>query len=121
MSGGLGGGQLSPGPQGRRNDQSWPEQTWAILDGPAGHAMGYSVDRISPDDVVKTPDGNIRVTITGKLNGGLIFWISAGSPLANDCLDLPVRGDGSFRSLHGLRLSLANGDVEAHRTLIGRV
>jgi hypothetical protein len=46
-----------------------PEQTWAILDGPAGHAMGYSVDRISPDDVVKTPDGNIHVTITGKLNG----------------------------------------------------
>src|ERR1700689_4200257 len=41
--------------------------------------MSYSVAGISPDDVVKTPDGNIRVTITGKLNGGLIFWISAGS------------------------------------------
>jgi hypothetical protein len=66
---GLGGGAALPGPHGRRNDQSSPEQTWAILDGPAGHAMSYSVDRISPDDVVKTPDGNIRVTITGKING----------------------------------------------------
>lgn len=44
-----------------------------------------------------------------------------GLSLANDCLDLPVRGDGSFRSVYGLRLSLANGDVEAHRTLFGRI
>jgi hypothetical protein len=31
-SGGSEAGQLSPGPHGRRNDQSWPEQAWAILD-----------------------------------------------------------------------------------------
>jgi hypothetical protein len=49
------------------------------------------------------------------------FFDQCGLSLANDCLDLPVRGDGSFRSLHGLRLSLANGDVKAHSTLIGRI
>ena len=35
------------------------------------------------------------------------FLDQCGLSLANDCLDLPVRGDGFFRSLHGLRLSLA--------------
>jgi hypothetical protein len=49
------------------------------------------------------------------------FLDQCGLSLANDCFDLPTRGDGSFRSLHGLRLSLANGDVEARRPLIGRI
>jgi hypothetical protein len=57
----------------------------------------------------------------GEAKRRIDFLDQCGLNLANDCLDLPVRGDGFFPNLHGLRLSLANGDVEAHRTLIGRV
>ena len=46
-----------------------PEEIWGIIAGPFGSTMGYVTDRISPDDVVKTGNGLIHVTIRATLNG----------------------------------------------------
>jgi hypothetical protein len=46
-----------------------PADTLALLAGPVGRGMGYETDRIAPDDVVKTPDGQLHVTVRATING----------------------------------------------------
>jgi hypothetical protein len=42
---------------------------YEILAGPIGRTRGYEVERIAPDDVVKTAKGDIHVMIRMTLNG----------------------------------------------------
>jgi hypothetical protein len=46
-----------------------PEEMLAFVAGPFGRGMGYEVGRISPDDVVKTGNGQIHVTLRTTLDG----------------------------------------------------
>lgn len=46
-----------------------PEETLDILRGPIGRGEGYENGRIAPEDVVKTGNGQIHVTIRATLNG----------------------------------------------------
>lgn len=46
-----------------------PDHFFTILNGPTGHASGFAVDRITPDNVEKDDAGNIHVTVTFTKDG----------------------------------------------------
>jgi hypothetical protein len=46
-----------------------PEQVYDYAWTPASHLTGFSLDRISPDNVTKTAAGEIHVHITGVKDG----------------------------------------------------